>query len=433
MIERYTLKEMGSLWSDENKFRTWLIVEIAVCEAQAELGYIPAEAVETIKNKANFDIHRILEIEEEVKHDVIAFLTSVAEYVGEESRYIHLGMTSSDLLDTSTALLLKEAGEKLLKRVAKLIEALKEKAIKYKNTPMIGRTHGVHSEPVTFGMKMALWYEEMQRNKDRLLKAVESISVGKISGAVGTYAHIDPKIEKITCKKLGIKAANVSTQVIQRDRHAEFLNAIAVCGASLEKFASEIRHLQKTEVREVEEYFSKGQKGSSAMPHKRNPITCERVSGLARILRTNALAGIENIALWHERDISHSSVERIIFPDSTIILDYILYKFTDIVENLLVYPDIMLENINKTKGLIASQPIMLELTKNGMLREDAYALVQGLAMESLKQKSDFKSFIKKDKTINQYLSEETIEECFKPDIFLKNIDFIFKEIGLINS
>ena len=433
MIERYTLKEMGSLWSDENKFRTWLIVEIAVCEAQAELGYIPSEAVETIKNKANFNIHRILEIEEEVKHDVIAFLTSVAEYIGEESRYIHLGMTSSDLLDTSTALLLKEAGEKLLKRVAKLIEALKEKAIKYKNTPMIGRTHGVHSEPVTFGMKMALWYEEMQRNKDRLLKAVESISVGKISGAVGTYAHIDPKIEKITCKKLGIKAANVSTQVIQRDRHAEFLNAIAVCGASLEKFASEIRHLQKTEVREVEEYFSKGQKGSSAMPHKRNPITCERVSGLARILRTNALAGIENIALWHERDISHSSVERIIFPDSTIILDYILYKFTDIVENLLVYPDIMLENINKTKGLIASQPIMLELTKNGMLREDAYALVQGLAMESLKQKSDFKSFIKKDKTINQYLSEETIEECFKPDIFLKNIDFIFKEIGLINS
>lgn len=430
MIERYTLKEMGDLWSEENKFRTWLKVEIAVCEAQAELGYIPVESVQTIKKKANFDIKRILEIEDEVKHDVIAFLTNVAEYVGEESRYIHLGMTSSDLLDTSTALLLKEAGKKLVERIDKLIAALKEKAVKYKNVPMIGRTHGVHSEPITFGMKMALWYEEMLRNKGRLSRAIESVSVGKISGAVGTYAHIDPRIEKITCKKLGIKAANVSTQVIQRDRHAEFLNAISICGASLEKFATEIRHLQKTEVREVEEFFSKGQKGSSAMPHKRNPITCERISGLARILRTNALAGVENITLWHERDISHSSVERIIFPDSSIILDYILYEFTSIIQNLLVYPEKMIENINKTEGLIASQPIMLELTKNGMLREDAYKIVQKLAMQSLKQKSDFKLLIKKDMTINRYLTEETIDKCFKPEIFLKNIDFIFKEIGL---
>ena len=430
MIERYTLKEMGSLWSDENKFQTWLKVEIAVCEAQAKLGHIPSDAVQIIKMKADFDKNRILEIEEEVKHDVIAFLTNVAEYVGEESRYIHLGMTSSDLLDTSTAMLLKESGELLLKRIDEQIKVIKEKALKYKNTPMIGRTHGIHSEPVTFGMKMALWYEEMQRNKERMKRAIKEVSVGKISGAVGTYAHIDPKIEKLTCKMLGLKAANVSTQIIQRDRHAEFLNAIAITGASLEKFANEIRHLQKTEVLEVEEYFSKGQKGSSAMPHKRNPITCERVTGLARLLRANAHAGIENIALWHERDISHSSVERVIFPDSTIILDYMLYKFTDIVKNLNVYPENMLENINKTKGLIASQPLMLELTKKGMLREDAYKVIQELAMKSWHEKTDFKTLVKSSKKINKFLNENEIEECFKPEIFLKSINFIFKEVGL---
>jgi len=432
MIERYTLKEMGEIWTEKNKFRTWLKVEIAVCEAQAELGYIPPAAVEIIKKKANFDINRILEIEEEVKHDVVAFLTNVAEYVGEESRYIHLGMTSSDLLDTSNALLLKQAGEKLLKRTDTLISKIKNKALEHKNTPMAGRTHGVHSEPITFGLKMALWYEEMKRNRDRIARAIDSISVGKISGSVGTYAHIDPKIEKISCKKLGIKAANVSSQIIQRDRHAEFLNSLALTGASLEKFAIEIRHLQKTEVMELEEYFSKGQKGSSSMPHKRNPIICERISGLARLLRTNALASIENIALWHERDISHSSVERVIFPDSTIILDYILSKFTNIMENLVVNTENMKNNIFMTRGLFASQPLLLELTKKGMLREDAYKIIQSKAMESWSLKKDFKEIVKNERKITEKLNQNEIEECFKPETFLKHINFIFKEVGLIN-
>ncbi len=430
MISRYTLPAMGSIWTDENKFKTWLQVEIAVCEVQAELGQIPREAVEKIRERANFDIERILEIEKEVKHDVIAFLTNVGEYVGEDSRFIHLGMTSSDLLDTANALLMKQAGEILIADIENLREALKKRAREHKFTVCIGRSHGVHAEPTTFGLKMALWYDEMGRNLRRMKQAVENISYGKISGAVGTFAHLDPIVEKMTCEKLGLKPAPVSTQIIQRDRYAEFLTAIALTGATLEKIAVEIRNLQRTEILEAEEYFSRGQKGSSAMPHKRNPITCEQISGLARLLRTNALASMENIALWHERDISHSSVERVILPDSTILLNYMLNKAKNLIENLLVYPENMKKNLEKTNGLIFSQSVLLTLVGKGMTREKAYQLVQKCAMECWKTGTSFKKLISDDAEIGKILKPEEIESIFDYQYHLRNVDKIFEKAGI---
>ena len=381
MIERYSRDIMKNIWSEENKFRKWLDVEIAACEAWNKLGVIPNDTLKTIKEKADFNIERINEIEAEVKHDVIAFLTSVAEFVGEDSRFIHKGLTSSDVLDTAYNLLLKEAGEILLNDLEKLAQVLKDKAFKYKMTPMIGRSHGIHAEPITFGLKMALWYDETLRNIERLKRAVDIVSVGKISGAVGTFANIEPDIEEYVCEKLGLKPAPVSTQIVQRDRHAEFFTTLAVIASSFEKFAVEIRHLQRTEVLEAEEYFSKGQKGSSAMPHKRNPVLSENVTGLARLVRSYAIAAMENVALWHERDISHSSVERVIGPDATVNLDFLINRFTGIIKNLIVYEDKMLQNIYLTNGLIFSQRVLLALTEKGVTREKAYRLVQRNAMK----------------------------------------------------
>lgn len=430
MIERYTRPQMGHIWSEEHKFETWLKVEILTCEILAELGEIPKEAVKVIREKAKFSITTILEIEQEVKHDIIAFLTNVAEFVGPESRYIHVGMTSSDLLDTSLAVLMREAGELLLKDLSKFRNALGKQAKTFKNTPCIGRTHGVHSEPMTFGLKFALWYDETNRGITRLEKAVTGISYGKISGAVGTYAYIDPKVEEYVCSKLGLTPAPVSTQIIQRDRHAEFLSAIALIGCTLEKIALEIRHLQRTEVREAEEPFSKGQKGSSAMPHKRNPIGCENICGLARLLRTNALAAMENVALWHERDISHSSVERVIIPDSTIILDYILNRLTKIIDGLVVYPENMKKNLEISHGLIYSQSLLLALVKKGLSREDAYKLIQSRAMKARESGDDFFEIVKSDTQIRKFLTVQDIQECFDPHKNLRYIDFIFKRAGL---
>ncbi|HXG00240.1 MAG TPA: adenylosuccinate lyase, partial [Bacteroidota bacterium] len=371
MIARYTRPAMGRIWDDTNKFSIWLEIELLACEAQAALGVIPQEAVREMRAKAAFDVARIDEIEREVKHDVIAFLTNVGEYVGPAARFIHLGMTSSDVLDTCLAVQMKQSAELLLDGLNKLAEVLARRAREFKHTIMVGRTHGIHAEPTTFGLKLALWYDETRRNIARLQAARERIAVGKISGAVGTFEHLSPKVEEYVCEKLGLKPAPVSTQILQRDRHAEFLATLAVIGSSLEKFATEIRHLQKTEVLEAEEFFSKGQKGSSAMPHKRNPITCERIAGLARVLRGNALAAMENVALWHERDITHSSVERIVIPDSCILLDYMLALMTDVIDRLLVYPDNMMKNLQRTHGLIFSQSVLLALTRKQMKREDA--------------------------------------------------------------
>ncbi len=430
MIDRYTLPEMGKIWTLENKFQKWLEVEVAACEAMAEQGYIPAEAVKVIKEKAAFDVARIDEIEKVTNHDVIAFLTNVAEYVGEESKYIHKGMTSSDVGDTALCLLMKEAAAHLLPRLSVLREKLVEKAGEYKYTPMIGRTHGIHAEPMTFGMKMLLWIAETDRNIERLKKAIEIISVGKLSGAVGTYANIDPEVERRVCEKLGLQPASIATQVIQRDRHAEYMSTIAVIGCTLEKIATELRNLQRTDIREAEEYFAKGQKGSSAMPHKRNPITGERISGLARILRGNALAAMENVALWHERDISHSSVERVIVPDSTILLDYMLHLTIKIVGNLLVYPDAMMENLNKTKGLIYSQRVLLALIEKGILREKAYELVQRNAMEVWKTKRNFLDLLLADPEVTELISEDELKEAFDYKWFLRYVDTIFARFGL---
>ena len=421
---------MGDVWEEKNKFNTWLKVELAVCRAYTKLGVIPNDAMEQIEKKAGFDIERINEIEKEVKHDVVAFLTSVAENVGENSRFIHIGMTSSDILDTSLALVMKQAGEKLTTKLKNLSNILKKRALEFKDTVMIGRTHGVHSEPITLGLKLAIWYEETKRNLERLKKAIEIISVGKISGVVGTYAFVNPEIEIMVCSELGLTASNASSQIIQRDRHAEFMTAMAITSSSLEKFAVEIRNLQRTEIGEVEEYFSPGQKGSSAMPHKKNPITCEKISGVARIVRANAMAAMENIALWHERDISHSSVERVIIPDSTIILDYILSLFIDIIEKLKVHPEKMIENINLSHGLIFSQPLLLQLAKKGMTREEAYKIVQENAMSTRYDNKDFKKIVLNDKRIKKILSEKEIEQCFKIDNFLKNINHIFKRVGI---
>ena len=431
MIERYTLPRMGSLWTDENKFQKWLEVEICVCEVQAELGLIPVDAAEQIRSKAQFNTQRILEIEQEVKHDVIAFLTNVGEYVGEASRYIHFGMTSSDLLDTSNALLMREAGEIILEDLKQLRKVLKRRALEHKHTFCIGRSHGVHAEPTTFGLKLAVWYDEVGRHIERLRNAISFISVGKVSGAVGTFSHLDPIVEEQVCKKLDLKPAPASTQIIQRDRYAQYLTTLALIGSSLEKFATEIRNLQRTEILEVEEFFSKGQKGSSSMPHKRNPVTCEQISGLSRVVRSNALASMENITLWHERDITHSSVERIIIPDSTILVDYMLNKFIKIIDNLLVYPENMKINLEKRGGLVFSQAVLLELTRKGMSREKAYKIVQQCAMEVWQSGKSFKALLLQQSEITSTLSPQEIEDCFDLQIHLRNVDKIFERVGIV--
>ncbi|MBO8137165.1 MAG: adenylosuccinate lyase [Desulfotomaculum sp.] len=430
MIERYTLPEMKRIWSEENKFRKWLEVEIYACEALAELGKIPAEAVEVIKEKADFDVDRILEIESVVHHDVIAFTTCVAEYVGEESKYIHMGLTSSDVVDTAQSVRMKEAAEQILSRLEGLHKLLLEKAQEYRYTIMIGRTHGIHAEPMTFGLKMLLWAAEMERNIERLKKALEVISVGKISGAVGTYANIDPRVEAYVCEKLGLKPAKLSTQVLQRDRHAEYMNTLAVIGCTLEKMATEIRALQRTDIREAEEYFAKGQKGSSAMPHKRNPIITERITGMARLLRGYAVTAMENVALWHERDISHSSVERIIIPDATTTLDYMLKKMTDIIKNLLVYPEKMKHNMERTRGLVFSQRVLLALVDKGITRERAYELVQRNAMECWRTGTEFKELLAGDQDVMELLSPAELDELFEYSHYLRHIDEIYSRFGL---
>lgn len=431
MIERYTLPEMARIWSEENKFRKWLAVEIYACEAMADLGQIPEEALKDIKEKADFDVRRIAEIEAVVDHDVIAFTTNVGEYVGEAAKYIHLGLTSSDVLDTSLAVLMKEAGQHIVDRLKQLREALLEKAKEHRNTIMIGRTHGIHAEPITFGLKMLLWVAETDRNIQRMERAVETISVGKISGAVGTYANISPKVEAHVCARLGLQPAMVSTQVLQRDRHAEYLTTIAVIGSSLDKFATELRSLQRTDILEVEEYFKKGQKGSSAMPHKRNPITGERISGLARLLRGNAMAAMENVPLWNERDISHSSVERVIIPDSTITLDYMLVKMTGMIANLQVYPENMLRNVERTHGLIFSQRVLLALVEEkGLSRERGYELVQRNAMQSWRTGASFRDLLLQDSEVTALLSEKEIDNLFDYHYHLKYVDEIYQRFGL---
>lgn len=427
MISRYTLPEMGKIWEDEFKFATWLKIEILACEARKEMGEVPEEDLKTIKEKADFDVKRILEIEETTKHDVIAFLTNVAEYVGPASRHIHYGMTSSDILDTTLAYQMKSAGELIMKQMLELKETLKSRAIEHKNTVCIGRSHGIHAEPTTMGLKFALWYEETKRNIKRLQSAIETISVGQISGAVGTFEHLSPKIEEYVCKKMDLKPASVSTQVIQRDRHAEFMNTLAVIGATLEKISIEIRHLQRTEVLEAEEFFSKGQKGSSAMPHKRNPVISERITGLARVLRANAIAALENVALWHERDISHSSVERIIIPDSCIALNYMLDLMVKLIKNLLIYPENMMKNLNLTRGLVHSQTVLLKLVDKGLSREDAYRIVQTTAMDVWANKDKFlKDELLKSKEVMSYITQKELEEIFNTDKILKNVDYIFQ-------
>lgn len=428
MIPRYSRPEMAKIWEPENKYRKWLDVEIAACEAWAELGEIPKKSLDVIKKKANFNIKRIDKIELTVKHDVIAFLTSVAEYVGPDSRFIHKGLTSSDILDTALALQMREAADIIIKDIIDLLGVLKKNALKYKNTVQMGRSHGIHAEPVTFGLTFALWYEEMKRNLVRLKAAKETISYGKLSGPVGTFSNIPPSIEQRVCNKLKLKPAPVSTQIIQRDRHAEYMNILALIAASMEKIAVEIRHLQRTEVLEAEEPFAKGQKGSSAMPHKRNPIGSENLSGLARVVRSNAIAAMENIPLWHERDISHSSVERIIIPDSTILVDYMLARLTGILKDLCVYPERMLENIKSSYGLFCSQRVLLKLTEKGMSRENAYSIVQKKAMESWQDKKDFKDILNKDSQIMKYVSSAELDNIFNLTYYTKNVSYIFQRI-----
>jgi adenylosuccinate lyase len=428
MIRRYSRPIMGNIWTDENKYRTWLKVELVVCEALAKAGRIPASALETIQAKAAFSVERIEEIEQETKHDVIAFLTNVAENVGPDARYVHLGLTSSDILDTSMACLLKEAGDIILNDVSALMEVIKKRALDHKDTVMVGRSHGIHAEPITFGLKLAVWYDEMRRNRDRLMRAIDTVSYGKISGSVGTFANTPPDIEAYACQKLGLKPAPASTQIIQRDRYAEFFTALAIMASSIEKFAVEIRHLQRTEVLEAEEFFSKGQKGSSSMPHKRNPIGSENISGLARVIRANALAALENMPLWHERDISHSSVERIIAPDSTILMDYILNRFTGLIKNLVVYPEKMRQNLNQLKGLIFSQQLLLALAEAGATREDAYRWVQTQAMRVWNEGLEFKPLVLKEPHILKYLGQDKIEEIFDLNYHLKYISAIFERV-----
>ncbi len=430
MIERYSLPEITEIWSDQNKFSIWLQIEILACEAMKNMGIVPEESLKTIKEKADFNVERILEIEEEVKHDVIAFLTNVAEYVGDDARYIHYGMTSSDVLDTALAVQMVQAAKLIREVVVEFCDILKERAQETKNIVTVGRSHGVHAEPVTFGFKLALWYDEMRRQLERLDHAIETIRVGQISGAVGTFDHLSPDVQKYVCKKLGLQSANISTQILQRDRHAHYMNTMAVLGGTLEKISVEIRHLQRTEVLEASEFFSKGQKGSSAMPHKKNPIISERISGMARILRGNALAAMENMALWHERDISHSSVERVIIPDTTIALYYMLKKSCGLIKNLEINPEKMLENLNLTHGLIFSQAVLLALTQKGVSREEAYRMVQRNAMKVWEQKIDFREALAQDAGIEEHLSADELKLIFNIENRLKNIEHIFSEVGI---
>jgi adenylosuccinate lyase len=428
MIPRYTRPGMGKLWERENIYQKWLDVEIAVCEAWAELGEIPADELSIIRGKARFDVKRIDEIEKVVRHDVIAFLTSVAQSLGPESRFIHKGLTSSDILDTALAILMREACDIIMKDIRDLMDVIKRQAYRYKDTPMIGRSHGVHAEPMTFGLKFALWYEDMKRNLVRIKNARGVINVGKLSGAVGTFSNIPPLIEEKVCRKLRMKPEPVATQVVQRDRHAEYLTALALIAASVEKIAVEIRHLQRTEVLEAEEPFMAGQKGSSAMPHKRNPIGCENLSGLARLVRSNAMAAIENIALWHERDISHSSVERVVIPDSSILVDYMLERLRGILEKLHVYPKRMKENMARSYGLYNSQRVLLALLGKGLTREKAYEIVQKNAMKSWKTGIQFRKLLLKDKEVKQYLTAKEIDNIFDLGYYLKNVDYIFQRV-----
>jgi len=428
MIPRYSRPEMAGLWEPENRYRAWLEVEILACEANAKLGLIPAKALAVIKKKADFKVKRIDALEKIVKHDVIAFLTAVGEQVGPESRYIHLGLTSSDVLDTSLAMLMRKASDIIIDDIRTVQKTLKKQALRYQDTVMIGRSHGIHAEPVTFGLKMALWYEEMGRALERMVRARDVISVGKVSGAVGTFANIDPSVETYVCRKLGLVPELVATQVVQRDRHAEFLSALALIASSIEKFSIELRHLQRTEVLEAEEYFSEGQKGSSAMPHKRNPISAENLSGLARVIRGNSVAAMENVALWHERDISHSSVERIIIPDSTILIDYMLARFNTLVDRLFVYPKNMERNMAISKGLFHSETVMLALVAKGLARETAYSYVQRNAMTVWKEGGDFKELLNRDKDVRTYLSSKELDTCFDLSHTLKKVDYIFKRV-----
>jgi adenylosuccinate lyase len=428
VIPRYTRPDMGRIWSDENRFRTWLTVEVAATETLAEAGMVPKDAARAIRKRANFDLQRIQEIEAEVRHDVIAFTTAVAEIVGPEARWFHYGLTSNDVVDTAQALLIGQASSIIATDLERLSEVLKRRAWEFKDTPMVGRTHGIHAEPITFGFKLANWYSETQRNIERFRRASEDMRVGKFSGAVGTLAHLSPELEEKICARLGLKAAAVSSQVIQRDRHAYYLATLAVIASTLDKIAIEIRHLQRTEVREAEEFFSEKQKGSSAMPHKRNPVTFEQISGLARVVRSNAQAGFENVALWHERDISHSSVERVIIPDSTTLLDYMLQKTSNLIDTMFVYPERMKRNLESTGGLVFSGQLLLDLVEHGVSREDAYRMVQQHAMRAWKEDLNFHDLVLKDKEITRRVPRQQIEQAFDLKRQLRNIDKIFARV-----
>lgn len=430
MIERYSRKEMSDIWSEQNQFQAWLDVELAACWAWSQIGKIPAEDVDKLYDNASFEIERIKEIERETRHDVVAFTRAVSETLGDEKKWVHYGLTSTDVVDTANGYRLKQANELLKEGLDRFCNALAEKAKEHKLTVMMGRTHGVHAEPTTFGLKCALWYAEMQRNVDRFERAAKDVEFGKLSGAVGTFAHIPPKVESLTCERLGIQPAPISTQTLQRDRHAYYMATLAVIGSTLEKIAVEIRHLQRTELREAEEFFSKGQKGSSAMPHKRNPISSENISGCARVIRGYMVSSYENIPLWHERDISHSSVERIILPDATILLDYMLHRFSGVIEKLMVYPENMQENMQKTHGLVFSQRLLLMLIEKGLSRESAYDTVQPLAMKAWEEKRSFRNLVESDSTIRENLSSEEIEDAFDLDYHTKRVDEIFERVGL---
>ena len=433
MIERYTLPRMGAIWSEKNRFDKWLEFELLACEALAEIGEIPREAAARIRERGTYDIERIREIEDVTHHDVIAFLTSVGESIGNDSRYVHLGLTSSDLLDTTLACLLREAGELLLLRLDALRAAIRERALEHRRTVMVGRSHGIHAEPTTFGLKLLVWYDELRRRRDTLRRAIDLVSVGKVSGSVGNFAHVPPSVEAYVCDRLGLRPAPVSTQIVQRDRHAEFVTACALLAASLEKFATEIRNLQRTDVLEVEEPFAKGQKGSSSMPHKRNPIVCERICGLARLVRGHSVAAQENVTLWHERDISHSSVERVILPDTTIALDYMMVKFTRVVEGMVVYPEHMRRNMDRVHGLVFSQRLLLALARAGLSREDAYALVQDAAMETWETERPFEESVRAREGITSRLDEAALAAVFSLDAFLGEVDTIFDRVLALDA
>ena len=428
MIPRYTRPEMGRIWSDDNRFRTWLTVEVAATETLAEAGLVPKQAAKAIRERAGFKLERIQEIEAEVRHDVIAFTTAVAEIVGPDARWFHYGLTSNDVVDTAQALLIGQASEIIAEDLERLAEVLKRRAWEFKDTPQIGRTHGIHAEPITFGFKLANWYSETQRNIERFQQAAEGLRVGKFSGAVGTFAHLSPELEEKICARLGLKAADISSQVIQRDRHAFYLATLAVIASTLDKIATEIRHLQRTEVREAEEFFSEKQKGSSAMPHKRNPVTSEQISGLARVVRSNAQAAFENVPLWHERDISHSSVERVIIPDSTTLVDYLLQKTTNLVDTMFVYPERMKTNLESTRGLVFSGQLLLDLVEHGVSREDAYRMVQAHAMRAWREALDFRQLVLNDQEITARVPAKQLEHAFDLKRQLRNIDKIFARV-----